>query len=131
MEGLRVRKISSYRTTFPCCRMSIHPPFSVTFSLFIYLKKKVILIGIYRRVSFPIEKKWSVPLLIIRSIHPEVYLEKGILKICCKFTGEYPCRSVISISNFIEIALRRWCSAVNLLHIFRTPLSRPLLDGCF
>ena len=41
-----------------------------------------------------------------------------------KFTGERPCRSVISIklqSNFIEIALRHGCSPVNLLHIFRTP----------
>ena len=39
----------------------------------------------------------------------ELFLEKGILKICSKFTGEHPCRSVISIkllSNFIEITLR-------------------------
>ena len=33
---------------------------------------------------------------IFRSNHPEVFLEKGILKICSKFT-EHPCRSVISI----------------------------------
>ena len=32
-----------------------------------------------------------------RSSHPEVFLEKGVLKICSKFTGEHPCRSVISI----------------------------------
>ena len=40
-----------------------------------------------------------------RSSHSEVFLEKGILKICSKFTGEHPCRSVISIqlqSNFWE-----------------------------
>ena len=52
---------------------------------------------------------------------------KGVLKICSKFTGEHPCRSVISIklqSNFIEIALRHGCSPVNLLHIFRTHFSR-------
>ena len=30
-----------------------------------------------------------------KSIHPEVFLEKGILKICCKFTGEQPYGSVI------------------------------------
>ena len=39
-----------------------------------------------------------------------------------KFTGENPCRSVISI--IIEIALRHGCSPVNLLHIFKTPFSR-------
>ena len=31
-----------------------------------------------------------------RSSRPEVFLEKGVLKICSKFTGEHPCRSVIS-----------------------------------
>ena len=61
-----------------------------------------------------------------RSSHPEVFLVKGVLKICSKFTGERPCRSVISIklqSKFIEIAPRHGCSLVNLLHIFRTPFS--------
>ena len=32
-----------------------------------------------------------------RSSHPEMFLEKGVLKICSKFTGEHPCRSVTSI----------------------------------
>ena len=62
-----------------------------------------------------------------RTSHSEVFLRNGVLKICSKFPGEYPCRSVISItlqSNFIEIALRCECSPVNLLHIFRTPFSR-------
>ena len=57
---------------------------------------------------------------------PEVFLRKGVLEICSKFTGEHPCRSVISIklqSNFIEIALRRGYSPVNLVHIVRTPFS--------
>ena len=34
-----------------------------------------------------------------------MFLEKGVLKICSKFTGEYG------------------CSPVNLLHIFRTPFT--------
>ena len=58
-----------------------------------------------------------------RSSPPEVFLGKGVLKICSKFTGEHPCRSVISIklqSNFIEITRWDWFSPVNLLHIFRT-----------
>ena len=41
-----------------------------------------------------------------RSSPPEVFLGKGVLKICSKFGREQPCRSMISIklqSNFIEI----------------------------
>ena len=59
-----------------------------------------------------------------RSSRPEVFLRKGVLKICCKFLGEHPYRSVVSINllcNFIDIALQHGCSPVNLLHIFRTP----------
>ena len=55
-----------------------------------------------------------------------VFPEKGVLKICSKFTGEDPCRRAILIklhNNFIEIVLRHGCSPVNLLHIFRTPFS--------
>ena len=58
------------------------------------------------------------------SSYPEVFLRKGVLKICCKFTGEHPCHSAISknlLCNVIEIALRHRCSPVNLPHIFRTP----------
>ena len=61
-----------------------------------------------------------------RSSHSEVFLGKGVLLICSKFTGEPPCRSAISIklqSNFIEITYWHGCSPVNLLHIFRTPFS--------
>ena len=57
-----------------------------------------------------------------RSSSSEVFLEKGVLKICCKFTGEHLCWSVISIklqSNFIEITLRHGWSPVNLQHIFK------------
>ena len=36
-----------------------------------------------------------------RSSHPEVFLEKGVLKICSKFTGEDPCRSAISILAWV------------------------------
>ena len=61
-----------------------------------------------------------------------MFLGKGILKKCSKFTGDHPCRSVISIklqSNFIEITLRRGCSPVNLLHIFRTPFPKNTSGG--
>ena len=62
-----------------------------------------------------------------RSSHSEVFLRKGVLKICSRFTEEHPCRSVISIKmqgNFIEIALWHGCSPVNLLDISRTPFRR-------
>ena len=70
---------------------------------------------------------WSSKIWHFGSSHPEVFLERGVLKKCSKFTGEHPCRSVIWIklqSNFIEIAIRRGCFPVNLLHIFRTPFPR-------
>ena len=72
-------------------------------------------------------KWWTNVLLITRSSHPEVFLRKSVLKICSKFTGEHPCRSVFLIkliSRFIEITLRRGCSPVNFLHIFKTPFPR-------
>ena len=78
-------------------------------------------------IKFFNEMKVIIVKRIHRSSHPEVFLVKVVLKICSKFTGEHPCRSVISIklqSNFIEIALRHGCSPLNLLHIFRTPFAR-------
>ena len=62
-----------------------------------------------------------------RSSLPEVFLGKGFVKRCSKFTGELLCQSVLSVNllcNFIEIALRYGCSPVNLQHIFRTPFPR-------
>ena len=59
-------------------------------------------------------------------------LGKGVLKICSKFTGENPCRSVISIklqSNVTEITLRHGCSPVNLLHFFRTSFPKNASKG--
>ena len=47
---------------------------------------------------------------------PEVFLGKRVLKICSKFTGEHPCRSLISIklrSNFIKMTLRHGRFPVN------------------
>ena len=81
---------------------------------------------------FPVNfLKFYLPLCCFRSSHSEVFLRKGVLKICSKFTGEHPCRSAISIklqSNFIEIVLRQGCSPVNLLHTFRAPFPRNTSD---
>ena len=43
---------------------------------------------------------------ISRNSHSEVFLEKGVLKTCSKFTGEHPCRNVISI----KLLKSRWKS---------------------
>ena len=64
---------------------------------------------------------------IYRSNRPEVFLGKGVLKICRKFTGEHPCWSAISIklqSSFIKITLWHGYSPVNLLYIFGTPFPK-------
>ena len=37
------------------------------------------------------------------SSHPEVFLRKSVLKICNKFTGEHPGRSVISIKLLLQL----------------------------
>ena len=63
----------------------------------------------------------------IRSSYPEVFLGKGVPKICSKFTGEQPCQSAILTNlqnSFIEIILKHGCSPVNLLHTFRTPFPK-------
>ena len=36
-----------------------------------------------------------------RSSRPEVFLGKSVLEICSKFTGEHPCRTVISIKSHL------------------------------
>ena len=67
---------------------------------------------------------WLLLSFFSGSSRPEVFLGRGVLKICSKFTGEYPCRSMIPIKllcNFIEITLWHGCSSVYLLHVFRTP----------
>ena len=67
-----------------------------------------------------------------RSSPTELFLVKGVLKSDSKFTGEYPCRSLISIKllcNFIENALRHGCSPVSFLHIFRAPFHKNTSGG--
>ena len=75
--------------------------------------------------NFPVPKfRQFFFVAVYRSSHPEVFLRKGVLKICSKVTGEHTCGSAISIKllcNFIEITFRYRCSPASLLHIFRTP----------
>ena len=55
-----------------------------------------------------------------------MFVGKGVLKICSKFTWELPCRSAISIKllcNFLEIILRHGCSPVNYAAYFQNAFS--------
>ena len=64
-----------------------------------------------------------------RGSHPEVFLGKGVLKICSKFTGEHSCRSAISIkflSNFIISGSCFNCSGVSRYRNFKM-----LSNNCF
>ena len=90
------------------------------------------------RIIFPLtssQTHWFNTLIlatVYRSSPSEVFLRKGVLKICSRFTREHPCRSVISMklqSDFIEIALRHGCFPVNFLHIFRTFFCKNTSDG--
>ena len=69
------------------------------------------------------DKYISCSLLVLKIFNYQKQPFRGVLKICSKFTGEHPSRSVISIKllcSFIEITLWHVCSPVNLLHIFWT-----------
>ena len=61
----------------------------------------------------------------VRSSHPKVFLGKGVLKMCSKFTGEHQCRSVILIKLLCSIFA--WICCIFPEYIF---LTIPL-PGCF
>ena len=70
--------------------------------------------------------------IAFRNSPQEVFLQKGVLKKCSKFTVDHPCRSLISIElfcNFIEIALQHGRCPGNLLNIFRTPFNKNISRG--
>ena len=74
----------------------------------------------------------SIKHKLFRSIPPDVFLGKSVLKTCYNFTGKTPlpkCDFNKVACNFIEITLRDGCSPVNLLHIFRTPFPENIFGG--
>ena len=69
---------------------------------------------------------------IVSNSPPDVFLGKGVLKTCSKYTAEHSCRSVISIKlifNVIEVTLCHGRSPVNLMHIFRTSFPKSSAGG--
>ena len=90
-------------------------------------KQKSKLSNTFNFAWFPYPAPNAPPETAYDCSRPEALLEKRLLKICTKFAGDHPPRSVISIklqSNFIEIVLRHGRPSVNLLHIFRTPFPK-------
>ena len=72
--------------------------------------------------------KQKVKISNYRSSPPQVFLRKGVLKICSKFAGEHPCRSVISIkllcqrpTTLLKKRLRHICFPVNFAKFLRAP----------
>ena len=70
------------------------------------------------RIPFPVPLFLVLYIALYRRSHPEVFLGKGVLKICSKFTGEHPCQSAISIKLLCSIFSE---------HLFLATL----LGGCF
>ena len=58
--------------------------------------------------------------ILNRSSHPEVFLGKGVLKICCKFTGEHPFRNAILEHTWVAASER----VIRLLPFSRYFLNR-------
>ena len=73
---------------------------------------------------------WILP---FRSSRPNVFLVKGVLKICI-FTGEHLCRSAISIKLKFQLYWNHtsaWCSPEKLLHIFRKPFPKSTIGWSY
>ena len=65
--------------------------------------------------------------VLFRSSHPDVFLEKRVLKICSKLTGEHPCQSAISIKLLCKILKDTYFGE----HLFsRTPIQMAAFE-CF
>ena len=62
---------------------------------------------------------------ISRSSHPDVFLVKGVPKICSEFIEELLSKCDFNLqSNFIKITLLHGCPSVKLLHIFKSHFSK-------
>ena len=75
----------------PTLDIEIHSDIEITVS---YFSSLIEIINLDIEIPFKVDKSDQDPDLSFetdRSIYPEVFLGKDVLKICNKFTGEYPC----------------------------------------
>ena len=63
---------------------------------------------------------------VLRNSIPEMFIEKGVLKIYSKFTGEHPCKATFLKSCFDIGALLYNCCIFSEHVLIRTPA-----EGCF
>ena len=77
-----IRKLRYYRSGFSVCQVVFLK--LVTFH-------EIILEHLLQIYHLPNSVSLSHCIRTYRSSHPEVFLGKGVLKICGKFTGEHPC----------------------------------------
>ena len=81
--------------------------FGVTKTCYTVVYLRIILFRMQRRdtaTEDEFDAVLQMKLEHVASSRPEVFLTKGVLKICIKFTGEHPCRSVTSIKLLCYIA---------------------------
>ena len=128
----RVRKTLSKKYEYTFYQSAIYKRENLTLSLNIWITKNTNMIRYSEDWWTIFSMTWMRPIVpgfdscTLPFSEADVFLGKGVLKMCSRFTGEHPCWSAISIKcdfNFIEIALLHGCSPVNLLHIFRTLLN--------
>ena len=63
---------------------------------------------------------------LFRSSPPDMFLGKGVLKICCKFTGQQPYKATLLKSHFGMGVLLSICCIISEHLFLKTPL-----EGCF
>ena len=73
-------------------------------------------------------KHFSISVFInCRSSRPEVFLGKGVLKLCNKFTGKHPCQSVIAIKLLKQLYLNHisaWVFSCKFAAYFHKPFPK-------
>ena len=111
-----------FQATFTCSKSTLETPAQCANSVQIISRQQNGVID-FEQISLIV---LVFPLLTLnRRSHSEVFLGKVVLKICSKFIGEHPCRSLISIKLQSKATLLKShfgmgaYSPVNVLHIFR------------
>ena len=80
------------------------------YQIFLWPKLKwgVLISNKKRFLKVAVEFENDLRLSVFRSSLSEVFMGKGVLKICSKFTGEHPCQSTISIKLRISGKSQNW-----------------------
>ena len=95
-----VSATKTFSNTLQNLLVHLHDPNFLFFFLFFVLYRYVFACLMYKnnRINICLHANWKKRIVntLARSSHPELFFRKNVLEICNKFTGEHPCRSVIS-----------------------------------